>query len=382
MKRRTLLQMAAGLPLLAQNAKQPPKTEWIAWIGTYTRGKSKGIYAYRWIPGERKFTSLGLAIESVQPSFLAVHPNQKFLYAVNETEQYEGHPAGSVSAFTIDPSAGQLKQISRVSSKGADPCHLAVDRSGKWLYVANYTGGSTAAYSIQDDGSIGEATAFAQHSGSSVVRSRQQGPHAHCTVLSPDNHFVLVADLGLDQVLVYPIDPQSGGLATRDAGIAKLPPGSGPRHLVFRPDGKFVYVLNEINATVTSFRYVAQRGALEEPHTVSMLPEGYSGTGNSGAEIAIRGNYLYASNRGHDSIAIFRIDQTSGKLTPTGHVPTQGKTPRAFAIDPSGQFFLAANQDSDNIVLFQIDGRTGGLTPTGEVWNVGMPVSIVFSVVR
>jgi 6-phosphogluconolactonase len=380
MKRRTVLQFAAGLPLLAQAPKQPPKTEWIAWIGTYTNGKSKGIYAYRWIPGEHKFTSLGLAAESVSPSFLAVHPNQQFLYAVNETDTYEGHPAGSVSAFSINSATGQLKQLSRVSSRGAAPCHIAVDRSGRWLFVANYNGGSVAAYSIQENGSIGEATAFSQHSGSSVS-PRQKGPHGHATVLTPDNRFVAVADLGLDEVLVYPIDPQAGGLATKDAGIAKLPPGSGPRHLVFRPDGKFVYVLNEINPSVTSFRYIPQRGAFEDPQTVSTLPEGYNGN-KSGAEIAIRGNFLYTSNRGHDSIAIFKIDPASGRLTPAGHVPTQGKTPRNFAIDPTGQYLLAANQDSDNIVLFRIDGSTGGLTPTGEVWNVGSPVCVAFSVVK
>jgi 6-phosphogluconolactonase len=381
MKRRSFLHFAAGLPLFAQTRKQPPVTEWIAWIGTYTRGKSKGIYAWRWQPADHKFTPLGLAAESPNPSFLAVHPNQQFLYAVNEVDTFEGHPAGSVSAFAIDTGSGQLKFLNRVSSRGAGPCHLVVDRSGRWLFVANYNGGSVAALPVQPDGSLGEATAFVQHSGSSVHPQRQRGPHAHATVLSPDNRFVLVADLGLDEVLVYPIDNNAGGLATMDAGIVKLTAGSGPRHLVFRPDAKFVYVLNEMTATVTSFRYIPQRGALEEPQTVSMVPEGFNGS-NSGAEIAIRGNFLYASNRGHDSIALFRIDPATGRLTAAGHTSTQGKTPRNFAIDPTGGYLLAANQDSDNVVLFRIDGRTGGLTPTGEVWNVGVPVCVTFSAVR
>jgi 6-phosphogluconolactonase len=380
MKRRTLLQMAAALPLVAQPQKQAPKTEWIAWIGTYTKGKSKGIYGYRWVPGEHKFTALGLGVETPSPSFLAVHPNQQVLYAVNEIDTFEGHPGGSLSAYSIDNATGQLKQLSRVSTKGPGPCHVAVDRTGKWAFIANYGGGSIAAYPIADNGSTEEASSFVQHSGSSVTPN-QKSAHAHEAVLSPDNRFVLFADLGMDEILVYPIDPKAGGLSSGDAGHVKLAPGSGPRHLVFRPDGKFVYVINELNATVTGFRYVPQRGALEDPQTLSTLPDGYTGN-KSCAEIVLRGNFLYASNRGHDSIAIFKIDPTTGKLTANGHVPTQGKTPRNIAIDPTGGYLLASNQDSDNIVLFKIDARTGGLTPTGEIWNVGAPVCTVFSTVK
>ena len=377
MKRRSFLQVAAGLPLFAQAPKQPPKTEWIAWIGTYTNAKSKsqGIYAYRWIPGEHKFTSLGLAAETVSPSFVAVHPNQQYLYAVNEVS------TGGLSAFKIDPASGQLKFLNKVSSKGADPCHLAVERGGRWVYVANYSSGSVAAFPIQSDGSLGEASAFAQHSGSSVNPQRQKGPHAHDTVLSPDNRFVLVADLGLDQILAYPIEADSGGMNVRDPIVNKMAAGSGPRHLVFRPDGKFVYVLSEMGCTVTSYKYSPQRALFEDPQAVSTLPEGYTGN-KSGAEIAIRGNFLYASNRGHDSIATFRIDPASGHLSAAGHTATQGKTPRNFAIDPTGGYLIAANQDSDNVVLFRLDGRTGGLTPTGEVWNVGAPVCVAFSNVK
>ncbi len=191
----------------------------------------------------------------------------------------------------------------------------------------------------------------------------------------------VVADLGLDQILAYPIDAESGGLNVRDVVVTKMAPGSGPRHLAFRPDGKFVYVVTEMGCTVVSYKYNPQRALLEDPQSVSILPDGYTGI-KSGAEIAIRGNFLYASSRGPDSIAIFRIDPASGRLTSVGNTPTQGRTPRNFAIDPSGNYLLAANQDSDNIVLFRIDGRTGRLTPTGEVWNIGAPVCVTFSSVK
>jgi 6-phosphogluconolactonase len=379
MKRRSFVQVAAGWPVFAQTQppapKQPPKTEWIAWIGTYARGKSKGIYAYRWIPGENKFTSLGLAAETASPSFLAVHPNQQYLYAVNEVD------AGGVSAFKIDPASGHLKPLNKVSSHGSGPCHLVVERGGRWVYTANYNNGSIAALPVQPDGSLGEATVFAQHSGSSVNPQRQKGPHAHATVLSPDNRYLFVADLGLDQVLAYPVEADSGGLNVRDAIVFKMAPGSGPRHLAFRPDGKYVYVLGEMSASVTGYRYTAQRPAFDDPQTLSMLPEGYSGN-KSGAEIAIRGPFLYASNRGHDSIATFKIDPPTGHLALAGHTPTQGKTPRNFAVDPTGGYLLAANQDSNNVVLFRIDAKSGGLTPTGEVWSVDAPVCVVFSNVK
>ena len=377
MKRRSFIQLAAGLPLLAQAPKQTAKTEWIAWVGTYTggRSKSKGIYAYHWIPGKNNFAPIGLAVETTSPSFLAVHPNQQFLYAVNEVDQ------GGVSAFKIDPGTGQLKALNKVSSKGSGPCHLVVERNGRWVYTANYNNGSVAALPIQSDGSLGEASAFVQHSGSSVNPQRQKGPHAHDTVLSPDNRYVMVADLGLDQVLAYPIDPDSGGINVREPVVTKVTPGMGPRHLVFRPDGKFVYVLGEMSCTVNAYKYTAQRAHLEEVQSISTLPEGYTGN-KSGAEIAIRGNFLYASNRGPDSIAIFRIDSGTGRLTAAGHTPTQGKTPRNFAISPSGNWLLAANQDSESVVPFKINGSNGALTPSGDPWSVGSPVCVVFSAVK
>jgi 6-phosphogluconolactonase len=349
--------------------------DWTMYVGTYTTGASKGIYAYKFQGGDGKLTPLGLVAASSSPSFLAIHPNQRYLYAVNEG------PQGMVSAFAIDPATSKLKLLNSVSSRGADPCHLAVDQTGKWLFVANYTSGSVSAYPIQNDGSLGQASAFFQHSGvKGPDTARQEGPHAHITAISPDNRFVLVCDLGLDEILSYRVDPAKGGLTPNDPPFVKVDPGFGPRHLVFRPDSKFVYALGELSAKVTVFSYDAAKGTLHAEQSLSTLPAGFTGT-KSGAEIAIHPNskFLYASNRGHDSIAIFHVDATKGTLTAAGTVPTGGKTPRNFAIDPSGKYLLAANQDSNNVVVFKIDQQTGALTPTGDTYEIGNPVSLVFA---
>jgi 6-phosphogluconolactonase len=350
------------------------------YVGTYTRGASKGIYAYRFDSASGKTAPIGLVAETENPSFLAVHPNQRFLYAVNELSQYDGKPTGSVTAFAIDPATHGLKLLNRVSSGGSGPCHLVVDKTGKWLFVANYNSGSVAVFPVREDGSLGEQSSFFQHSGSSVNKQRQTGPHAHVTALSPDNKFVLVADLGMDHVMSYRVDPSKGGLTPNNPPFATVAPGSGPRHIAFRPDEKFVYAINEMLSTITAFRYDAKRGSLKEIQTVSTLPTDFKGTSTT-AEIAVHtnGRFLYGSNRGDDSIAVFKIDPGSGKLTFVDRTPTQGKTPRNFAIDPSGAFLLAANQDSASVVAFRIDAQTGKLTPTGDKLDVPFPVSIVFA---
>lgn len=367
---------AAADPGSAQVADEP-----IMYVGTYTRAPSKGIYAYRLrATGELvPLGAAGLVAETENPSFLAVHPNRRFLYAVNEVSRYEGKASGSVSAFAIDRTTGTLKELNRVSSRGDSPCHLSIDASGKWLFVANYGGGSVAAFPLGEDGRLGEASAFFQHAGSSVNKARQSGPHAHAVVPSPDNHFVLAADLGLDRVFTYRLDAKAGGLAAGDPPFATTAPGSGPRHVAFRPDGKFVYVLSEMLSKVMAFRYDAAKSTLTELQTLSTLPDGFSGE-NSGAEIAAHpgSKFLYTSNRGHDSIAVFRIDAAAGTLTALDRVPTQGKTPRGFAIDPSGRFLVAGNQNSGTVVVFRIDQQTGGLTPTGTVLQVPFPVNAVF----
>jgi 6-phosphogluconolactonase len=362
--------------------QRQPVTDIIMFVGTYTKAPSKGIYAYRFQAATGEVAPLGtagLAAETENPSFLAVHPNQRFLYAVNEISKYEGKDAGSVSAFSIDRATGSLTLLNRVSTRGGGPCHLEVDRSGKWLFVANYGGGSVAAFPVQADGKLGEATAFFQHEGKSVNAARQTGPHAHATVVSPDNKFVLAADLGLDKVFTYRLDAKAG-LVPGDPPFSTVAPGSGPRHLAFRPDGKFAYVANEMLSSVTAYRYDAARGTLAGVGTLSTLPEGFKGD-NSGAEIATHpnGKFVYASNRGDDSIAIFRIDAAAGTLTAAGRVSTEGKTPRGFAIDPSGAFLAAGNQNSGTVVIFRIDQQTGGLTPTGTTVQVGSPVNVVFS---
>jgi 6-phosphogluconolactonase len=337
-------------------------------VGTYTGSQSKGIYAFHFDSVTGKLTNASLAVESSNPSFLAVHPNGRFLFAANE------NPNGAVSAFKIESARLTLKNS--VPSRGAGPCHISLDRTGRWLFAANYDSGSAAAFPIREDGSLGEASGFVQHRGSSVDHERQEGPHAHMAVASPDNRFVLVPDLGLDRVLVYAFDAVHGTLT--EAGAGKLAPGSGPRHLVFSPNGQFVYVLNEITATIDTFRWEKSHGVMEPAGNAPMLPVEYKGP-RGAAEIAIdsSGRFLYASNRGDNSIALFRIN--GRKLTPTGHAGTGGKTPRNFTLDPDGNFLLAANQNSGTIVEFRIDKTTGSLTPTGEQLAIPAPVSIAFS---
>ncbi len=352
--------------------------QYFVYVGTYTKEKSKGIYAYRFNPAKDQLTSIGLVAETTNPSFLAVHPNRRFLYAVSEMANYEGRNSGAVSAFAIDPKTGKLSFLNKVSSRGGGPAFVTVDKTGKDVLVANYGGGSVAALPVLEDGRLGEASAFVQHAGSSVNAKRQQGPHAHSINVSPDNRFALVADLGLDQVLVYSFDPTKGSLAPNPP-IAKMNPGAGPRHLAFHPSGRFVYVINEMQSSVTAFAYDAARGALRELQTLSTLPKDFAGE-NTTAEVQAHptGKFLYGSNRGHDSIAVFAIDAAKGTLTPVEYVPTQGKTPRNFGIDPTGSYLFAANQNSDNVVVFRIDPKTGRLTPTGHVLEVGSPVCVKF----
>ncbi len=351
--------------------------QFLVYIGTYTRQKSKGIYVYRFDAGSGKLDPIGLAAETANPSFLAVHPSRKFLYAVGE--MYGPQKGGAVSAFRIDAGTGQLTLLNSVSTRGAGPCHLMVDKTGKCLVAVNYGSGSVASFPVKEDGSLGEASGFVQHAGSSVDPKRQQGPHAHSVNVSPDNRFAVVADLGLDQVLVYRLDPAKAMIEANDPPFVKVNPGAGPRHFTFHPGGKFAYVINEIKSTVTAFSWEAARGAFKEIETVSTLPQDFTGV-NHTAEVQAHpsGRFLYGSNRGHNSIAVFAIDTRKGTLTPVERVPTQGKTPRNFGIDPTGSWLIAAHQDSDSLVVFRIDKKTGKLTPTGQQLEVGAPVCVKF----
>jgi 6-phosphogluconolactonase len=360
------------------HAAGPGQQKYLVYVGTYTDHGSKGIYAYRFDSSTGKMTSLGLAAETTEPSFLAVDSSGRFLYAVNETETYNGQPTGAVSAFAIQPDTGKLSLLNQVSSRGTDPAHITLDRTGKYALVANYTSGSVAVFALLKDGRLGEVTSFVQHKGSSINPERQKGPHAHAIALAPDNRFAVVADLGLDQLLVYSFDAVKGTLGTQ-LQVVKASPGAGPRHLVFSTDGRFLYMLNEMQSSVAAYSYDAASGALHELQTISSLPKGFSSE-NTAAEIEIdpSGKFVFASNRGDDSIAVFAIDSYTGMLT---HVETDssgGKTPRNFAIDPTGSWLLAANQDSDNIVVFGIDQKTGRLRPRGDVLQVPSPVCLKF----
>jgi 6-phosphogluconolactonase len=371
------------LDSIVHGADNVSKREYIAYIGTYTgkQSKSKGIYAFRFDASTGKLTPLGLAAEGNSPSFLAIHPNRRFLYSANETNNFGGQPTGAISAFSIDRNTGKLTFLNEVSSRGAGPCHVSVDHTGKNVLLANYDSGSVAVLPVNENGSLRDASAFVQHKGSSVNKERQEAPHAHCIFTSPDNRFALAADLGLDHVLVYHFDPARGSLAPNDPPYAETPPGAGPRHFAFHPNGKYVYVINEIQCTLSTFAYDPSHGALRLKDTVSTLPKGYNVTSNdSTAEIRVHpsGKFVYGSNRGHDSIAVFAIDSAEGTVSPVEIVSTQGKTPRGFAIDPTGSYLIAANQDSDTLVVFHIDPKTGRLTPTGQKIEAYMPVDVEF----
>ena len=385
---RTLLWIATfSLVLSAVCAEGPVQqhTKYFVYIGTYTEdgSESKGIYAYRFDSSTTRLAPIGLAAETTNPSFLAVHPNHRFVYAVNEVSNYKGEKSGAVSAFAIDRPTGKLTLLNQVASRGGDPCYISLDKTGKYVLVANYAGGSVAVFPVLEDGRLGEASAFAQHSGHGTNPQRQEGPHAHSIDASPENRFAFVDDLGLDETLVYRFDSAKGSLAAGDSKfnttIAKADPGAGPRHLAFHPDGKFVYVIHEMQSAISVFRYDAGTGGLQRLQTVSTLPNNFSGHDDA-AEIKIHpsGKFLYASNRGHDSIAIFAIDGNKGTLTSIEYVSTKGASPRNFEIAPSGQLLFAANEKSDNIVLFRINPQTGRLTATGEILKVAQPVCVIF----
>ena len=351
--------------------------EILIYVGTYTRGKSKGIYVYRLDPGSGALEYASKATGLNNPSFLAIDPEQRYLYAVNEIGESAGRPSGAVSAFSIDPGTGELTFLNQESSQGTGPCHLSVDKTGRFVLVTNYASGSVSVLPIQSDGRLGEATDMVQHRGSSVNPRRQEGPHAHSITLDPGNRYAFVADLGLDKIMIYRLDLTQGKLIPNDEPWVQVKAGAGPRHFAFHPNGKYAYLINELDSTLIAFTYDAAHGTLREVQTVSTLPEGFAGT-NYCADVHVSpsGKFVYGSNRGHDSIAILAIDEGTGRLSCLGHEPTQGKTPRNFAIDPTGTFMLVANQDTDAIVTFRMDQQTGRLLSTGHVTEVPTPVCI------
>ncbi|HTF26411.1 MAG TPA: lactonase family protein [Candidatus Limnocylindria bacterium] len=356
--------------------KPAANRKYLVFVGTYTtKTESKGIYAYEFDADTGRLTPKGLAAETPDPSWVAVHPGGKYLYAANEAGK-----ASTVSAFAVDVKSGKLTLLNQMPSLGEDPCYLSFDKTGKYVLVANYSSGTIAVFPILAEGRLGEHTAMVKDAGATGPNKKhQEGPHAHWIETSPDNRFVLVADLGLDEVLVYKLDATSGTLTPNEPAFARLKAGSGPRHAVFYPNGKFVFAVSELSSTATSFAYDVKKGTLKETGTASTLPPGFSGR-NDVAETAVHpnGKFLYVSNRGNDSIAILSIHPGNRTLAPAGGIPTGGKEPRHFAIDPSGKYLLAENQFSNNIVVFKIDPATGGLTPTGQVVEVPSPVDIAF----
>jgi len=378
--RRCLPWLVLILPLVTVTAaKASPKNKYLLFVGTYTEKESKGIYAYRFDAASSELTPLGVAAETANPSFLAIDPSRRFLYAVNEVQNYKGASSGAVSAFAINHQSGKLSLLNQVASRGSDPCYIAFDKTGKYALVANYTGGNVAVFPVPLDGHIGEPSAFVQHQGSSVNKERQEGPHAHWIETTSDNRFAIAADLGLDELLVYRFDAKTGSLTANDPPYAKLDPGAGPRHLAFHPDNKFAYVVNELQSSITAFTYYGSRGVLQKLNTITTVPKGFSGS-NDTAEIKVHpsGKFLFASNRGHDSIAVFSIDSHTGTLALVDHFSTQGKTPRNFEIDPTGKLLFVANQDTNNIVVFRINPNDGKLTPTGQILHVPAPVCLKF----
>jgi 6-phosphogluconolactonase len=348
------------------------------YVGTYTGGASRGIYRFDLDTSSGTATDPELAVETTNPSFLAMHPNGLILYAVNEVGNLGGAKTGGVSAFAID-ATGRLIFMNQQSSSGADPCHLAVDPSGRHVLVANYSSGSVAVLPLESLGRLSPASAVHDHRGRGPVRGRQDGPHSHAVLFDPSGHFLFEADLGTDRIHAYRFDSASGRLDPDESRDAALPPGAGPRHLAWHPSGRVLYSVNELNSTITAFHFDAARGALDDIQTVSTLPRGFTGP-NTAAEIAVLsdGRFLFASNRGHDSLSVFAIDPATGALTAAGHVATGGKTPRHFAIDPSNRWLLAANQDSDSITIFRLDAETGRLTASGTV-AVPKPVCVLFA---
>lgn len=358
-------------------AIRPQGRERLMLVGTYTGPSSRGIHAFRFNEATGALTPLGLAVETPNPSFLTASRDGRFVFAVNETASFNGERSGSVTSFAVNGATGRLTQMSVQSTRGAAPCHLALDATGRVLAVANYTGGNFVLLPVDTDGRLGPAQTDLANAGSGPDPTRQEGPHAHMVVFDPTNRFLLGADLGIDRVVVYRFDPQSLNLAVAHAAF-DVPSGSGPRHMAFHPTEPLLFVINELASTVSIFGWDDDGGALERRGEESTLPADYRGV-SATAEIAVHpsGRFLYASNRGHDSITCWGLS-SDGQLALIDYVPTRGRTPRNFAIDPSGRWLIAANQDSNTMAAFAIDETSGRLTPTASLVDVGAPVCILF----
>lgn len=358
---------------------QTTPSGYLLFVGTYTDGSSKGIYAYRFQSESGELTPLGLVAESPNPTFLALSANHQFLYAVNEESNYQKTHSGLVSGFSIDHLHGKLKPINSVASGGSGPCHLSVDHTGSALFVANYGSGSAASFHLSRTGELSAPASQFQFSGHGPDTKRQEGPHCHCATVSPDNRFVLINDLGLDRIHVYRLDPATAKLTANDPPAWSSKPGAGPRHLAFHPKGEFAYSVNEMASTVDVLRWDAKAGVLTTVQNISTLPADYHGE-STGAEIAVdpTGRFVYSSNRGHNSIAVFAIDQGKGTLTSVEFAMTPGREPRGFTLDPTGTWVLVGNQMIGTISVFRRDPESGKLTATPKTIQLDKAVCLLF----
>ena len=358
------------LPVLASAfaASLAGGADMYVFFGTHSAGPGIGFSLAHFDTGTGALTRPQFAVEAVQPAFFVIHPDGRHLYTCNS-----GSPGG-VSAYVIDPRTARLTLLNKEPSGGGDASYISLDQTGRFVFVANYDGGNIACFAIESDGSIGARTAFVQHTGHSVNPTRQKHAYAHSIIVDPTNRFVLAADLGVDKLFVYRFDAKTGALTPNDPPSASVRPGSGARHVTFHPNGRWVYLISEMGCTVTAFNWDSASGALTEFQTISTLPADFKGVSNC-AEVLVHpnGKFLYGSNRGHDSIAVFAIDQTSGRLTPVEWAATQGKTPRNFAFDPTAKWILCTNHNSNNAVVFRVDEVTGRLTQTGEPVPVPAP---------
>ncbi len=361
----------------------PAGAETLVYLGTYTGGESKGIYRSTLAEGSGRLSDPVLAAELENPSFLVVSPDQKYLFAVSENGKFKGEKGGGVSSFVIGEDGG-LTLVNQVNSGGGAPCHISIDPEGKCLLVANYMGGSTSSYQITVDGKIvlPAAEGFIQHEGQGAQLPRQASPHAHSVNVDPSGNRAYVADLGLDKVLIYNLDAVAGTVAPNDPPFLKLPDATGPRHFSFHPSGKWAYTNLEMSLEVAALSHDPETGALNVLEIEPTMPEGMGRKGNSTAECLVHptGKWVYVSNRGHNTIAAFAIDQKTGKLDFIERESTQGKTPRNFGIDPSGKFLIAGNQGSGNVVVLKINQDTGSLNPTGH--EIELPAAVCIRFLR
>ena len=381
--RRTFV--AAAVPGVAAACaslrRAPAPMDDLVLVGTYTaRDATQGVYFYRMDPESGDLRPAGSAAVGANPSFLAIHPTRRWVYAVNEISSTDGRPTGGVAALALDAAAPALAVLGRRASGGAGPAYVSVDRSGRYALVANYGAGTAAALPIGADGNIGEATAVVRHAGSGPRADRQGAPHAHCILADPSNRFVLVTDLGIDRIMVYRFDDRAGTLTPAPTPFAATRPGAGPRHLAFHPSRPIVYVINELDMTLGAYRWDAQAGTLGEIATVPALAAPLAPGENTGADIHLSpsGRHLYATIRGANLLVVFAVDERAGTLTPVQEIPTGGNWPRNFGLDPSGRFLYAANQRSNDIVAFRVDAASGRLTPTGHRVQLPSPVCVRF----